>query len=98
MNELNSDVIRLFFQILAVCHTAIPELNEETNSFTYEVESPDEGAFLVATREFGFEFCKRTQTSIFVREKYHPSGNAIQRYQILINKCYSNQMVFKSNE
>ncbi|KMZ65115.1 putative Phospholipid-transporting ATPase [Zostera marina] len=84
MNEPNSDVIRLFFQILAVCHTAIPELNEETNSFTYEVESPDEGAFLVATREFGFEFCKRTQTSIFVHEKYHPSGNTIQReYKIL---------------
>ena len=56
LKEPNADVLLLFFRILAVCHTAIPELNEETESCTYEAESPDEGAFLVAAREFGFEF------------------------------------------
>lgn len=73
LREPKVDVALLFFRILAVCHTAIPELNEETGTFTYEAESPDEGAFLVAAREFGFEFCKRTQSSVFVREKYPSS-------------------------
>ncbi|KAJ4957996.1 hypothetical protein NE237_025107 [Protea cynaroides] len=83
MNEPNADVILLFFRILAICHSAIPEPNEETGSFNYEVESPDEGAFLVAAREFGFEFCRRTQTSVFVRERY-PSGHPIEReYKVL---------------
>ncbi|KAL7100149.1 hypothetical protein ACP275_09G129600 [Erythranthe tilingii] len=68
--EPNENNILLFFRILSLCHTAIPEQNQETGVFTYEAESPDEGAFLVAAREFGFEFCKRTQSSVFVREKY----------------------------
>ncbi|KAE9467934.1 hypothetical protein C3L33_00154, partial [Rhododendron williamsianum] len=58
VKEPNADVILLFFRILAICHTAIPEANEETGGFNYEAESPDEGAFLVAAREFGFEFVK----------------------------------------
>lgn len=81
LREPNVDVALLFFRILAVCHTAIPELNEGTGTFTYEAESPDEGAFLVAAREFGFEFCKRTQSSVFVREKYPSSVE--REYKIL---------------
>ncbi|KAJ0092072.1 hypothetical protein Patl1_26078 [Pistacia atlantica] len=46
---------------------------------TYEAESPDEKAFLVAAREFGFEFCKRTQSSVFIHEIYHSSGQPTQR-------------------
>uniref|UniRef100_A0A5B6ZTX2 Phospholipid-transporting ATPase n=1 Tax=Davidia involucrata TaxID=16924 RepID=A0A5B6ZTX2_DAVIN len=85
LKESNSDVILLFFRILALCHTAIPELNEETGSFNYEAESPDEGAFLVAAREFGFEFCKRTQSGIFVRERYHSSAKPIEREFKILN-------------
>uniref|UniRef100_F6I5V8 Phospholipid-transporting ATPase n=1 Tax=Vitis vinifera TaxID=29760 RepID=F6I5V8_VITVI len=82
--EPNADVIELFLQILAVCHTAIPERNEEIGGFNYEAESPDEGSFLVAAREFGFEFCKRTHTSVHVRERYVSSGQPVEReYQIL---------------
>ncbi|GMJ08440.1 Aminophospholipid ATPase 4 [Hibiscus trionum] len=82
-NEPNADIIMLFCRILAVCHTAIPELNEETGTYTYEAESPDEGAFLVAAREFGFEFYKRTQSSVFVRERYLASGPTEREYKIL---------------
>ncbi|XP_034695949.1 probable phospholipid-transporting ATPase 4 isoform X2 [Vitis riparia] len=82
--EPNADVIELFLRILAVCHTAIPERNEEIGGFNYEAESPDEGSFLVAAREFGFEFCKRTHTSVHVRERYVSSGQPVEReYQIL---------------
>jgi phospholipid-translocating ATPase len=45
---------------------------------TYEAESPDEAAFVVAAREFGFEFMKRTQSSVVIQEP-GPNGNPIQR-------------------
>ncbi|KAG4972476.1 hypothetical protein JHK84_038555 [Glycine max] len=84
LKEPNADVLLLFFRILAVCHTAIPELNEETESCTYEAESPDEGAFLVAAREFGFEFYRRTQSSVAICERFSASGQVVQReYKIL---------------
>ncbi|KAM1016849.1 probable phospholipid-transporting ATPase 4 isoform X2 [Malus sylvestris] len=84
LNESSPDVISLFLRILAVCHTAIPEVNEETGSYTYEAESPDEAAFLVAARELGFEFCKRSQSGVFVLERYHHSGRPVEReYKIL---------------
>ncbi|KAK2406442.1 putative phospholipid-transporting ATPase 4 [Trifolium repens] len=85
LQEPNTNDILLFFRILAVCHTAIPELNEETGHFTYEAESPDEGAFLVAAREFGFEFCRRTQSSIFTRERISASGQVVEREYKLLN-------------
>ncbi|KAL8118799.1 putative phospholipid-transporting ATPase 4 [Apium graveolens] len=81
--EPDAGLILLFFRILALCHTAIPELNAETGGFDYEAESPDEGAFLVAAREFGCEYCKRSQTSIFLRER-HPSSNEIIKREFKI--------------
>ncbi|KAJ0785150.1 putative P-type phospholipid transporter [Helianthus annuus] len=83
--EANPDVLLLFFRVLALCHTAIPEFNEETDSYSYEAESPDEGAFLVAAREFGFEFCRRTQSSIFVRERNFSSQEFVEREFKLLN-------------
>ncbi|KAL6140715.1 hypothetical protein ACLB2K_059011 [Fragaria x ananassa] len=84
IKEPTCDVILLFLRILAVCHTAIPELSEETGQYTYEAESPDEGAFLVAARELGFEFCKRNQSSVYVRERYPDPEQPVEReYKIL---------------
>uniref|UniRef100_A0A0E0HSP7 Phospholipid-transporting ATPase n=1 Tax=Oryza nivara TaxID=4536 RepID=A0A0E0HSP7_ORYNI len=83
--EPNSSTILMFFRILAVCHTAIPEVNEATGALTYEAESPDEGAFLVAAREFGFEFFKRTQSSVFVREKFSSSNGPVEREFKILN-------------
>jgi phospholipid-translocating ATPase len=87
IHEPNVECIRLFFQILAVCHTAIPEVDEVTGKVTYEAESPDEAAFVVAAREFGFEFVKRTQTSVFVKEPAVGPSSGVERtlreYKIL---------------
>ncbi|MED6135997.1 putative phospholipid-transporting ATPase 4 [Stylosanthes scabra] len=85
VKEANVDDLLLFFRILAVCHTAIPDYNEVTGAFTYEAESPDEGAFLAAAREFGFEFCRRTQSSVFIREKYTNHGKVVEREFKLLN-------------
>ncbi|KAL2514706.1 Phospholipid-transporting ATPase 6 [Forsythia ovata] len=56
--EPNADVILLFFRILSICHTAIPELNEETVDFTYEAESPDEGSFLLQLKNLALSSVK----------------------------------------
>ncbi|KAM3268670.1 putative phospholipid-transporting ATPase 4 [Capsicum chacoense] len=84
MKEPNADVLLLFFRILAICHAAIPEQNEETGGLNYESESPDEVSFLVAAREFGFEFFKRTQASVFVKERCPSFQDPIDKeYKIL---------------
>ena len=64
-----------------ICHTAIAELIEETDNFNYQAESSDEGAFLVAARELGFQFRKRTQSSISVRDRHPFSIGYIERSQ-----------------
>eukprot|EP00250_Pteridium_aquilinum_P010204 c19213_g1_i1 orf=370-3075(+) len=80
--EAHSGVIQMFFRILAVCQTAIPEEDDE-GRISYEAESPDEGAFVVAARELGFEFTKRSQTSVYIRES-DSSGRKVEReYKVL---------------
>ncbi|PIA63436.1 hypothetical protein AQUCO_00201047v1 [Aquilegia coerulea] len=84
LHEPHADVIQKFFRLLAVCHTAIPEVNEKTGIITYEAESPDEAAFVIAARELGFEFYQRTQTTISVNELDPLSGKKVVRsYQLL---------------
>lgn len=79
VNEPHADVIQKFFRVLALCHTAIPEVDEETGKVSYEAESPDEAAFVIAAREIGFEFYKRTQTSISVHELDPVTGQKVER-------------------
>lgn len=84
VNEPHSSMIREFFRVLGICHTAIPEVHEETGEISYEVESPDEAAFVMAAREFGFEFFKRTQTSISLHEFDPETGKQVDReYELL---------------
>lgn len=76
-NEPNRDMIRDFFRLLAICHTCIAEI-DETGKVSYEAESPDEAAFVIAARELGFEFYKRSPTTIIVRER-DPSQNVVEK-------------------
>ncbi|XP_077253699.1 putative phospholipid-transporting ATPase 9 [Tasmannia lanceolata] len=85
VNEPRSDVIQKFFRVMATCHTAIPEMDEETGNISYEAESPDEAAFVVAARELGFEFYQRTQTNISLNELDPVSGTKVQRSYKLLN-------------
>jgi len=79
VTETHADVIQKFFQLLAVCHTVIPEVDEDTGKISYEAESPDEAAFVIAARELGFEFFTRTQTTISVRELDLVTGERVER-------------------
>ncbi|CAK9157325.1 unnamed protein product [Ilex paraguariensis] len=85
VREPHSDVIQKFFRLLAICHTAIPEVDEDTGNVSYEAESPDEAAFVIAAREIGFEFFKRTQTSVSVNELDPVSGKKVERVYKLLN-------------
>ncbi|GAB2220643.1 hypothetical protein Drorol1_Dr00008305 [Drosera rotundifolia] len=82
--EPHSETIQKFLQLLAVCHTVIPEVDEETGNISYEAESPDEAAFVIAARELGFEFYKRTQTAVYLHELDPISGQKVDRsYKVL---------------
>lgn len=86
VNEPNAVFIQKFFRLLAICHTAIPDndIDEETGKASYEAESPDEAAFVIAARELGFEFYKRTQTSISLHEFDPVSLMKVERSAFLI--------------
>ncbi|GAA0153704.1 primary active transporter [Lithospermum erythrorhizon] len=84
LDEPHSDVIRNFFRLLAVCHTVIPEVDEDTGKVSYEAESPDEAAFVIAASELGFEFSKRSQTGVTFNELDPVSGERVERvYELL---------------
>ncbi|XP_010551325.1 PREDICTED: putative phospholipid-transporting ATPase 9 [Tarenaya hassleriana] len=85
VTEARADVIQKFFRLLAVCHTVIPEVEEDTGKISYEAESPDEAAFVIAARELGFEFYNRTQTSISVRELDLGTGKRVERVYKVLN-------------
>ncbi|CAA7402299.1 unnamed protein product [Spirodela intermedia] len=80
----HSDIIQKFFQVLAICHTVVPEVKNESTKILYEAESPDEAAFVIAARELGYEFYERTQTSISLHEFDPRIGRKVDRtYKIL---------------
>ncbi|KAK4791486.1 hypothetical protein SAY86_031899 [Trapa natans] len=83
--EKHADMIQKFFRLLALCHTAIPEVDEATGKVLYEAESPDEAAFVNAARELGFELHKRTQTSISLHELDLVSCEKVERVYQLLN-------------
>uniref|UniRef100_A0A1J3E185 Phospholipid-transporting ATPase n=2 Tax=Noccaea caerulescens TaxID=107243 RepID=A0A1J3E185_NOCCA len=85
VTETHADVIQKFFRLLAVCHTVIPEVDEDTEKISYEAESPDEAAFVIAARELGFEFFYRTQTTISVRELDLVTGKRVERLYKVLN-------------
>lgn len=80
IKEENRVIIEKFFQLLAVCHTCIPDVDELSGKISYEAESPDEAAFVVAAREIGFEFCQRTQTTVSLNDLDQLSGTIKKRY------------------
>lgn len=79
VNEPHSEVIQRFFQLLAICHTAIPDVDKQTGKFSYEAESPAEAAFVIPVRELGFEFYQRSQMTISVHELDPKIGKTIER-------------------
>lgn len=57
-----------FFSALALCHTVIPEIPDESlpNLIQYKAQSPDEAALVSTARDIGFTFIGREQENIVV--------------------------------
>ncbi|CAH8360907.1 unnamed protein product [Eruca vesicaria subsp. sativa] len=84
VNQPNAELIQKFFRVLAICHTAIPDVDSDTGEISYEAESPDEAAFVIASRELGFEFFARSQTNISLHEIDYMTGEKVDRvYELL---------------
>ncbi|XP_068636402.1 probable phospholipid-transporting ATPase 8 isoform X2 [Aristolochia californica] len=85
VHEPHADFIQKFFRVLALCHTVIPDVDEESNYISYEAESPDEAAFVIAAKMLGFEFYERTQTSISLHELDPRTGKKVDRFYKLLH-------------
>ena len=58
------DSIVEFFKALALTHTVMIEVDAKTGKKSYRAASPDEGAFVLATKCLGWEFSERTLTTV----------------------------------
>ncbi|CAM0137054.1 unnamed protein product [Umbelopsis sp. WA50703] len=59
-----ANVINEFLTLLAVCHTVIPEKQEDTEEIIYQASSPDEGALVKGASTLGYTFHTRRPNSI----------------------------------
>lgn len=84
-NEPNPDICKEFFRCLAICHTVLPEGDESPEKIVYQAASPDEAALVLAAKNFGFFFYRRTPTTIYVRESHVEKMGKIEDvpYEIL---------------
>ncbi|RKP02642.1 hypothetical protein CXG81DRAFT_10520 [Caulochytrium protostelioides] len=55
-----------FLTLLAVCHTVIPEMNEETGDVVFQASSPDEGALVKGAQVLGYLFTTRKPKSVAI--------------------------------
>ncbi|GAB1288428.1 Phospholipid-transporting ATPase FetA [Apodemus speciosus] len=78
-------LVYLFFLCLSLCHTVMSEEKAE-GELVYQAQSPDEGALVTATRNFGFVFCSRTPESITVIEM-----GKLRVYRLLAILDFSNE-------
>ncbi|RKO94387.1 hypothetical protein BDK51DRAFT_18519 [Blyttiomyces helicus] len=84
-NHFTADVITEFLQLLAVCHTVIPESSEEEpGKITFQASSPDEGALVNGAKMLGYLFTTRRPKSV----SYVMEGKEYE-YEIL-NICEFN--------
>ncbi|XP_058252929.1 probable phospholipid-transporting ATPase IA isoform X2 [Hemibagrus wyckioides] len=75
-NHPTAAVIMDFMTMMAICHTAVPERNDDT--ITYQAASPDEGALVRAARNLGFVFSARTPDSVIIEALGHE-----EKYELL---------------
>eukprot|EP00798_Chlamydomonas_sp_ICE-L_P023701 gene23701-9242_t len=78
----DKETIEMFFRLLAVCHTVIPDGPPDAKEIKYEAESPDEAALVVAAKVMGFFCFKRTNTTVVIRESTSSGVNEVE-YEVL---------------
>jgi phospholipid-transporting ATPase len=81
-NTQEGAVIRQFLNLLAVCHTVIPEVKD--GKMVYQASSPDEAALVQGAEILGYRFHTRKPKSVFI-----DVNGQDQEYEIL-NVCEFN--------
>lgn len=81
-NTEEGATIRQFLNLLAVCHTVIPEVKD--GKMIYQASSPDEAALVQGAELLGYRFHTRKPKSVFVDVNGHD-----EEYEIL-NVCEFN--------
>uniref|UniRef100_A0A8C7ZNZ6 Phospholipid-transporting ATPase n=1 Tax=Oryzias sinensis TaxID=183150 RepID=A0A8C7ZNZ6_9TELE len=66
-NHPTSPQICEFLTMMAVCHTVVPE--REDNQIIYQASSPDEGALVKGAKGLGFVFTARTPHSVIIEAR-----------------------------
>eukprot|EP00040_Diaphanoeca_grandis_P037483 m.244399 g.244399 ORF g.244399 m.244399 type:complete len:1209 (-) comp33827_c0_seq1:44-3670(-) len=62
-----ASIIREWLTLLAVCHTVVPERDEEDKEkIVYQAASPDEAALVYAVKMLGFSFNARTPEKCYI--------------------------------
>jgi phospholipid-transporting ATPase len=77
-----AEALRTFLNMLAVCHTVIPEVGPG-GKLIYQAASPDEFALVHAARHLGFEFKERDIDSVTVTEYAGQRNQRDVRWEIL---------------
>ncbi|KAF9432891.1 hypothetical protein BGZ76_010179 [Entomortierella beljakovae] len=70
-NHPTSNVIDEFLTLLAVCHTVIPERQEDSAEIVYQASSPDEGALVSGAALLGYQFTARRPRSVNIQVGIH---------------------------
>lgn len=76
-------MIQKFLEILALCHTVVVEGEPSGDNVKYVGESPDEAAFVLAAKQLGLFFYKRSATSLFIRFYQINGGHNDCIYELL---------------
>ncbi|CAB4386591.1 unnamed protein product [Rhizophagus irregularis] len=58
---------RFFLLAIALCHTCVPEIVEETQDVFYQAASPDEFALVTAAKELGYIVTDRSMGSVSLK-------------------------------
>ncbi|GES94028.1 phospholipid-translocating ATPase [Rhizophagus clarus] len=58
---------RFFLLAIVLCHTCVPEIEEETQDIFYQASSPDEFALVTAAKELGYVVTDRSMGSVSLR-------------------------------
>ncbi|XP_067949356.1 phospholipid-transporting ATPase IB-like [Watersipora subatra] len=68
--------IKDFLELLAVCHTVVPEKND--GDYIYRASSPDEAALVKGAQSMGWQFTERTPDTITIS-----TPNGVEKYELL---------------
>jgi magnesium-transporting ATPase (P-type) len=69
-----------FFNLLAVCHTVVCDVNPKTGIMQYQASSPDELALIMGAKQGGYEMIGRSANEIIIKNNLTQSQ---ERYKVL---------------